>query len=162
MSDWSSDVCSSDLRSASKKSAQLPPKRRSTLLSRAQVATSSGSVALSRSGPRKRKLRWKLPSLLSTTPGATSAAHGRWSASSAGFLRYSARFSIRATPSGEGGGPAPGRTAGRAWRRTPPACGRSEEHTSELQSLMRISYAVFCLKKKHTTHHTSHIHHNQK
>src|SRR3546814_10858160 len=48
---------------------------------------------------------------------------------------------------------------------------RSEEHTSELQSLMRISYAVFCLKKKNThnttkdslheqtsqhTHHTSH------
>src|SRR3546814_8607115 len=29
--------------------------------------------------------------------------------------------------------------------------GRSEEHTSELQSLMRISYAVFCLKKKITT-----------
>src|SRR3546814_1581557 len=35
---------------------------------------------------------------------------------------------------------------------------RSEEHTSELQSLMRISYAVFCLKKKNTTtrkHHAS-------
>src|SRR3546814_9728890 len=40
----------------------------------------------------------------------------------------------------------------------PPACGvsassfssRSEEHTSELQSLMRISYAVFCLKNKNT------------
>src|SRR3546814_4114187 len=29
---------------------------------------------------------------------------------------------------------------------------RSEEHTSELQSLMRISYAVFCLKKKTTSH----------
>src|SRR3546814_3058721 len=29
---------------------------------------------------------------------------------------------------------------------------RSEEHTSELQSLMRISYAVFCLKKKNTLH----------
>src|SRR3546814_7900472 len=29
---------------------------------------------------------------------------------------------------------------------------RSEEHTSELQSLMRISYAVFCLKKKNNTH----------
>src|SRR3546814_7318745 len=29
---------------------------------------------------------------------------------------------------------------------------RSEEHTSELQSLMRISYAVFCLKKKTKTH----------
>src|SRR3546814_7575786 len=29
---------------------------------------------------------------------------------------------------------------------------RSEEHTSELQSLMRISYAVFCLKKKNNSH----------
>src|SRR3546814_2788228 len=53
---------------------------------------------------------------------------------------------------------------------------RSEEHTSELQSLMRISYAVFCLKKKKNTHiyhktllphvichnnnHTSVLHHN--
>src|SRR3546814_10819487 len=31
---------------------------------------------------------------------------------------------------------------------------RSEEHTSELQSLMRISYAVFCLKKKNNTQHS--------
>src|SRR3546814_9896276 len=39
--------------------------------------------------------------------------------------------------------------------------GRSEEHTSELQSLMRISYAVFCLKKKNTeTQTTRHILHN--
>src|SRR3546814_1528663 len=41
---------------------------------------------------------------------------------------------------------------------------RSEEHTSELQSLMRISYAVFCLKKKQQTvktHHTyTHTYHN--
>src|SRR3546814_9260683 len=36
-------------------------------------------------------------------------------------------------------------------RSSPPR--RSEEHTSELQSLMRISYAVFCLKKKTTIHH---------
>src|SRR3546814_8054268 len=36
---------------------------------------------------------------------------------------------------------------------------RSEEHTSELQSLMRISYAVFCLKKK--TSATSQTHHTQ-
>src|SRR3546814_2962110 len=39
--------------------------------------------------------------------------------------------------------------------------GRSEEHTSELQSLMRISYAVFCLKTKNfiqqTPHTTTHI-----
>src|SRR3546814_5898842 len=33
---------------------------------------------------------------------------------------------------------------------------RSEEHTSELQSLMRISYAVFCLKKKKKKHKTIH------
>src|SRR3546814_6457761 len=56
------------------------------------------------------------------------------------------------------------------WRDEPPPSGRdpeirssalllrSEEHTSELQSLMRISYAVFCLKKKksaHTNHSTT-------
>src|SRR3546814_2640117 len=34
---------------------------------------------------------------------------------------------------------------------------RSEEHTSELQSLMRISYAVFCLKKKRKHHITLHV-----
>src|SRR3546814_11664894 len=34
---------------------------------------------------------------------------------------------------------------------TPKSSKRSEEHTSELQSLMRISYAVFCLKKKNST-----------
>src|SRR3546814_2457075 len=40
------------------------------------------------------------------------------------------------------------------WLR-PDEVDRSEEHTSELQSLMRISYAVFCLKKKkiNTSHH---------
>src|SRR3546814_2935863 len=38
-------------------------------------------------------------------------------------------------------------TAPRLWM------ARSEEHTSELQSLMRISYAVFCLKKKKTQHY---------
>src|SRR3546814_3692189 len=41
----------------------------------------------------------------------------------------------------------------------PAVAPRSEEHTSELQSLMRISYAVFCLKKKKRTH--NHIQHTQ-
>src|SRR3546814_2451240 len=36
---------------------------------------------------------------------------------------------------------------------------RSEEHTSELQSLMRTSYAVFCLKKKNTTYTNKSHHH---
>src|SRR3546814_7525767 len=34
---------------------------------------------------------------------------------------------------------------------------RSEEHTSELQSLMRISYAVFCLKQKNIIHYNYHL-----
>src|SRR3546814_2556753 len=61
------------------------------------------------------------------------------------------------------------------WRRTPVVAahsplpsqghlgpGRSEEHTSELQSLMRISYAVFCLKKKknNVTTHTKKTRHS--
>src|SRR3546814_9264042 len=39
---------------------------------------------------------------------------------------------------------------------------RSEEHTSELQSLMRISYAVFCLKKKNKKQITNNTHSNKK
>src|SRR3546814_9407484 len=40
------------------------------------------------------------------------------------------------------------------WHIRDPRADRSEEHTSELQSLMRISYAVFCLKKKKETDET--------
>src|SRR3546814_4943749 len=64
--------------------------------------------------------------------GAAASDHGRWCP---GSLKPRGRFR-------------PGRTP-----RTPTATGaggappRSEEHTSELQSLMRSSYAVFCLKK---------------
>src|SRR3546814_10339584 len=50
-------------------------------------------------------------------------------------------------------------------RRAPPPrhipqgnLGRSEEHTSELQSLMRSSYAVFCLKKKNIVQNISYLH----
>src|SRR3546814_7864004 len=55
-------------------------------------------------------------------------------------------------------GPLLRRQAGR--RRAYPAflaIDRSEEHTSELQSLMRLSYAVFCLKKKNTITTKKHI-----
>src|SRR3546814_4690932 len=49
------------------------------------------------------------------------------------------------------------------WRRMPSVVNpvkaiRSEEHTSELQSLMRTSYAVFCLKKKKPSNHRHHLH----
>src|SRR3546814_4426080 len=58
------------------------------------------------------------------------------------FNRYRAATGINArfTPVPDGWGGGAGGTA----------FDRSEEHTSELQSLMRISYAVFCLKKKKT------------
>src|SRR3546814_1582386 len=49
-------------------------------------------------------------------------------------------------------------TRARARHRAGLMGGRSEEHTSELQSLMRISYAVFCLKKKKNNNH----HYNSK
>src|SRR3546814_10870696 len=49
---------------------------------------------------------------------------------------------------------AAGTYAARRSRSIGARCGRSEEHTSELQSLMRISYAVFCLKKKNKNYHS--------
>src|SRR3546814_1305110 len=66
-----------------------------------------------------------------------------------------------AAPSGSSDAPAhPERSSASACLASPPlrdpSGHRSEEHTSELQSLMRISYAVFCLKKKKMkqTHNT--------
>src|SRR3546814_6339846 len=58
---------------------------------------------------------------------------------------YTTLFRSRAAPVRAGRPVPPNRRAAAADRRSAP---RSEEHTSELQSLMRISYAVFCLKKK--------------
>src|SRR3546814_2842341 len=57
--------------------------------------------------------------------------------------------SLRGTA--DGGAPSPEGRAPGAFRSL---ASRSEEHTSELQSLMRISYAVFCLKKKKQTIYT--------
>src|SRR3546814_6933790 len=80
---------------------------------------------------------------------AAGTAEG-FSASATGFLatgRFEAAF-LRPSPAftGEGRDCRPSRCALpiTALRLTPPSS-RSEEHTSELQSLMRISYAVFCL-----------------
>src|SRR5258708_4475198 len=88
---------------ASRKMVQPKPSRRSALLSRAVTPTSSGGVALSRSGPRKRAVRWKEPSLLRTTPSSTRAAQGRKSARPAGRLRYSARLSMAISQAEMGG-----------------------------------------------------------
>src|SRR3546814_5461261 len=90
ISDWSSDVCSSDLE--------------------------PGSLPCPRHSP---------PCARSTTPAAASG----WAWTRRNCMARCAD-----------GSPAAAGTA--------PTGSRSEEHTSELQSLMRISYAVFCLKKK--------------
>src|SRR3546814_11381715 len=77
------------------------------------------------------------------------------------LFRSPAGLPRRRLPHGPAGAllrhPAPGRRAGHRGRvgglprrGGDAALSRSEEHTSELQSLMRISYAVFCLKKKKT------------
>src|SRR3546814_1924132 len=62
--------------------------------------------------------------------------------------RIAARHTVRRRPATRS---LPGRTKDRQFRRPcdlQQILSSSEEHTSELQSLMRISYAVFCLKKK--------------
>src|SRR3546814_7654431 len=70
--------------------------------------------------------------------------------------RGAARAGSRLAPETSGATPdhcLRGGAAGSSHRpRSAPGADRSEEHTSELQSLMRISYAVFCLKKKNCNH----------
>src|SRR3546814_4728531 len=72
-------------------------------------------------------------------------------------LSLSLRFHVSTVliQSSGGGLVAPRRNADRSRNFVP---WRSEEHTSELQSLMRNSYAVFCLKKKQTTIHINRPH----
>src|SRR3546814_10042689 len=74
-------------------------------------------------------------------------------------LRAAIQAVLPATPMGElesikslpGMIDAAANTLHKAWRAGIDLAARSEEHTSELQSLMRNSYAVFCLKQKNTT-----------
>src|SRR3546814_6865930 len=119
ISDWSSDVCSSDLRCAAVETVSA--------LRRSAHARGSWTFVPVRGLSRHRTGRRRLAGV----PGT-----GR---------------------RGSGIGAIAGR---RDWRGNWTTTGqrarpcRSEEHTSELQSLMRISYAVFCLKKKTTRNKT--------
>src|SRR3546814_2828092 len=99
ISDWSSDVCSSDLLAA------FANDGRPSLDARLQPAIADGEQA-----PRTAQVR-------------------------------TVAYASVAKPAASPGQPVVTFTAEREGE-------RSEEHTSELQSLMRISYAVFCLKKK--------------
>src|SRR3546814_5727040 len=103
ISDWSSDVCSSDLTGlASANSARVRSQPRLPAPPRASVASASGN---------------HLSAMSACTSSVSSA------------LQTPGRESLPSTA-----------------RRV--AAARTEEHTSELQSLMRSSYAVFCLNKK--------------
>src|SRR3546814_6607960 len=112
ISDWSSDVCSSDLR---------PVFRRTERLSR--LAKPAATLAQSR-----RSHGWHDGRCAHQEHPGTPAANR---------TRPVRRRQCYGTYAGK-------------------PCARSEEHTSELQSLMRISYAVFCLKKKKNKKNTEH------
>src|SRR3546814_14168054 len=81
-----------------------------------------------------------------------AARHAGVAAGGDGGYAFGARGQIRQGGAGETGVMGGGAAACRRRRKRARGAGagraRSEEHTSELQSLMRISYAVFCLKKK--------------
>src|SRR3546814_5534683 len=87
-----------------------------------------------------------------------AVASGGWFAPAGAHIRFTADGAPVRTIEDRGDGPGT-RGGTRAVRTIAPidtvprsiTLARSEEHTSELQSLMRISYAVFCLKKKKKT-----------
>src|SRR3546814_10021551 len=131
ISDWSSDVCSSDLAVHHPLLPDQP-------------------IRLAQAGPADRLFRRDLRGLCVTRAAGHDRARHRASvlpaadrpaAARDGPQRSGRTFADRALSGG------PCRIHGPAPRQPSP---RSEEHTSELQSLMRISYAVFCLKKKKT------------
>src|SRR3546814_4763704 len=108
ISDWSSDVCSSDLWSNSFSASPIAVSERIAVTMLPMSAATRGRMALA-------ELR-----LMSRNVGLR-----HWSGSSQAKTLT-------------------------VWPCVP-SSSRSEEHTSELQSLMRISYAVFCLKKNNKT-----------
>src|SRR3546814_9023418 len=101
ISDWSSDVCSSDLRQIRNRICAVLDYAHAKGWRSSEAPSGSGSLKAGRGLPRQVKQRENRKA-----------------------MPYVAVPSFMV------------------------ALGRSEEHTSELQSLMRISYAVFCLKKK--------------
>src|SRR3546814_5187637 len=120
ISDWSSDVCSSDLTPAARSTFPMRPlSAPPTPTEQTQPETSGGRPhAPKRGAARSLSPRHPKGDLHAQGAIAESGDHCR----TAKLLRV--------------------------WL----SDGRSEEHTSELQSLMRNSYAVFCLKKKKNTH----------
>src|SRR3546814_2696757 len=94
------------------------------------------------------KIRHDVKSPLKSRKARRHAFAGR--AARRAQLRRLRPESGAAAPAASGSAAASSRAGHASWNR-----GSSEEHTSELQSLMRHSYAVFCLKKKTSDDHTS-------
>src|SRR3546814_3104456 len=116
ISDWSSDVCSSDLLDAWQAAEYGPIPRGSDVLVNVWVRDGDDLIHADAVAGRGRATRLRGVTIYERSGGRLDSI-------------LSAQT---AAPVGQG------------WRLDK----RSEEHTSELQSLMRISYAVFCLKKK--------------
>src|SRR3546814_2865460 len=142
ISDWSSDVCSSDLPTVA--STDSPPVSRLWISSTARLtdivtqllrsicSTMVPSWCLLALTPRSAMYQNGVPLFSAATPSSTLLLLQNLALASLPWLYTfccSISFMIMM---------------------------RSEEHTSELQSLMRISYAVFCLKKKNKTKKPQH------
>src|SRR3546814_9763775 len=134
ISDWSSDVCSSDLPHATARASLQPGK---------ELAAKEGA------GGDDNGRGGQQPPVAQHHPGYRVAIGVAFDAR--GLALHNLQIVIAAEQRLDGGAiePAVGLRARPLHRRTL-APVRSEEHTSELQSLMRLSYAVFCLKKKTT------------
>src|SRR3546814_5610606 len=122
ISDWSSDVCSSDLPSEDQLEALISQAR-----SEAKNAFGDDTVYMEKYLGDPRHIEFQI-----FGDGNGNAIHlGERDCS----LQRRHQKVLEEAPS--------------------PVISRSEEHTSELQSLMRISYAVFCLKKKRNVYNTN-------
>src|SRR3546814_1805133 len=135
ISDWSSDVCSSDLE--------------------VQAPADAAAVAVLRPPRHRRRGRGALHRL----PGAAARRHAARAAVGRPVL------AMAATAQPGDAGESLRQAAVHGWSDVGALLDqqllgspRSEEHTSELQSLMRISYAVFCLKKTNNNIHNRQSH----
>src|SRR3546814_4009438 len=123
ISDWSSDVCSSDLRIVD--------------IDRRDHGPGPAARIRGRTGPFEIiAVIDSYQQLVRQRAGVELEPHVHVAGEDLGMRHCLVRITVDNTPG--------------LRRAVDKRIGRSEEHTSELQSLMRISYAVFCLKKKNT------------
>src|SRR3546814_961730 len=140
ISDWSSDVCSSDLEGDAGEQPKLDVAQGEIDLDRRQQHRQRHAVDMAQH-MREEEHRHDVSAI---SAPRRSPRHDGFSLRQRGFsiCRFP-RLRVRRHRPTRADVPVPSRS-----RFRPSPIPRSEEHTSELQSLMRISYAVFCLKKK--------------